>query len=67
MVKNAIVEFSDAERIRNKLHMNVEKFSEFIGISRATYYAWKYRGISGSGQKLLRLIEHNLGEAVNAL
>jgi DNA-binding transcriptional regulator YiaG len=65
MAENGVIDFEYAENLRRKMGFNKDKFCEFMKISRSTYYAWNYRGIPGGVQFLLRLVESNIGNAVN--
>jgi DNA-binding transcriptional regulator YiaG len=61
------VTFDRMEILRNKLGMDVKAFCKILGVNRGTYYSWKYCGISGVVQKLIKVMEHNPGAVINVV
>jgi len=51
-----VVTYEDAERVRLGMKMRIKDFIKFIGVSRSTYNLWKRRGMSGTAQRLVRLL-----------
>ena len=66
-IVHVIIAFEDAEMIRKELKLHVNKFCMVLGVSRATYYAWKQRGISGTAQQLLRVMKTHREEVFKVL
>lgn len=62
------VTYSDAERVRRRLGLSIGGMCMYLGgINRSTYLRWDERGMPGTAQNLIRVLDMYPGEVLRAL
>ena len=62
-----MVSHEEMERVRVRLGLSVEGMCKYLCVDRTTYFRWRKRGVSGTAQQLVRVMDENPKEVMGTL